>query len=93
MSESMPPTLVQMQKMQRDLAEKVLDKACEDPQWKQQLIEDPELALREADFPEFKRLQEAAQPDGAGVQGQEWPDDRGSWGASAWRYPSHGWWW
>jgi hypothetical protein len=34
MTESIPPTPVQMQKMQRDLAEKVLDKACSDPQWK-----------------------------------------------------------
>jgi hypothetical protein len=48
MTESMPPTLVQMQKMHRDLTEKVIDKACNDSQWKQQLLEDPELAMRNA---------------------------------------------
>ena len=78
MTESMPPTLVQMQKMHRDLTEKVLDKACSDPQWKQQLIEDPQLAMREADFPELQQLQQSSQQSGGEVQGQSWG---GGWGA------------
>jgi 2-polyprenyl-6-methoxyphenol hydroxylase-like FAD-dependent oxidoreductase len=100
-AESTPLTLVQLQKLQRDLAEKVLDKACRDPQWKQQLIEDPHLAMREANFPEFKQLQQASQQSGAEVQGQwghgDWASSDGGRGASArrggWRYPSYGWWW
>jgi hypothetical protein len=69
MTESMPPTRVQLQKLRKDLSEKVLDKACNDPQWKQQLIEDPELAMREANFPELQQLQQASQLS-AEVHGQ-----------------------
>src|SRR3954454_10119471 len=68
MTESMPPTRVQRQKLRQALAEKVLDKACEDPKWKQQLIEDPELAMREANFPEFQQIQQLQQE--AEVTGQ-----------------------
>jgi hypothetical protein len=73
MTESMPPTRVQIQNMHRGLMEKVLDKACSDSQWKQQLIEDPEMAMREADFPELQQLQQA----GGEVQGQ---GGGGGWG-------------
>jgi hypothetical protein len=36
---------------------KVLKKAGSDPQWKQQLLDDPEEAMRTADFPETQQLQ------------------------------------
>ena len=90
MTESMPPTRVQMQNMHRDLTEKVLDKACSDPQWKQQLIEDPELAMRNADFPELQQLQQASQQSGGGeVQGQSWGGPWGGWGGG---WGGGGWW-
>jgi hypothetical protein len=63
---------MQMQKRQRDLTEKVIDKACSDPQWKQQLLEDPELAMRNADFQELQELQQASQQSGGEAQGQSW---------------------
>ena len=92
MTESMPPTPVQMQNMQRDLAEKVLDKACSDPQWKQQLIEDPQLAMREADFPEHRQIQQAAQQmeQQMEVQGQSWGGGGRGWGGGGWGW--WGWW-
>jgi hypothetical protein len=68
MTESMPPTRVQMQKLRKDLTEKVLDKACSDSEWKRKLIEDPELALREANFPELQQIQQASRE--GEVQGQ-----------------------
>src|SRR5919199_3193761 len=40
----------------RSLTEKVFDRAASDPTWKQQLLSDPEAALREANFPEIERL-------------------------------------
>jgi hypothetical protein len=87
MTESMPPTRVQIQNMHRDLTEKVLDKACNDLGWKQQLIEDPELAMRDANFPELQQLQQASQQSGGGeVQGQSWG---GGWGGGGW---GGGWW-
>jgi hypothetical protein len=70
MTESMPPTLMQIQKMHRDLTERVLDKACSDPQWKQQFLDDPELAMRNANFPELQELQQASPQGGGEVQGQ-----------------------
>ena len=76
MTENMSLTLVHVQEMQRDLTEKVIDKACNDPLWKQQLLEDPELAMRNADFPEIQELQQASQPSGGEVQGQSC----GGWG-------------
>ena len=36
----------------RSVTEKVLDKAASDPAWKQQLLNDPDEAIREASFPE-----------------------------------------
>jgi hypothetical protein len=82
MTESMPPTQVQMQAMQRALAEAVLDRACEDPQWKQQLIEDPQLAMRQANFPEAQEIQQVGQQQSE-VQGQWWPGG-GGWGGGGW---------
>jgi hypothetical protein len=57
MTESMPPTLGQALRLNRILTEKVLNKAASDPQWKQQLLDDPEEAMRTADFPETQQLQ------------------------------------
>ena len=37
--------------------EKMLDRAASDPIWKQQLLDDPEAALREANFPETQQIQ------------------------------------
>jgi uncharacterized membrane protein len=99
MTENMPPTRVQMQQLHQRLTEKVLDKACDDPQWKQKLIEDPELAMREANFPEAQELAQASQPSGPDVQGQ-WSGGwggggwgGGGWGGGGWGGGSWGWWW
>jgi hypothetical protein len=94
MTEGMPPTRIQIQNMQRALTEKVLDKACSDSQWKQQFIEDPELAMRNADFPEIQELQQASQPSGGEVQGQSWGGGWGGWGGGGWGGPPWwgGWW-
>ena len=55
-----------MTEMHRSLTEKVLDRAESDPEWRQLLIEDPELAMREANFPE-------AQVQGQGLQQRQGP--------------------
>jgi hypothetical protein len=74
MTESMPPTLAQLQQLNRSLTEKVLDKAASDPTWKQQLLDDPEAAMRAANFPELQQvqqIQQSARPEqGAEVRGQ-----------------------
>jgi hypothetical protein len=43
--------------LHRSLTEKVLDRAASDPEWRQLLIDDPELAMREAGFPEAEQLE------------------------------------
>ena len=53
-----PLTPEQFRQLNRDLMEKVLDKAASDPAWKQRLLDEPEVALREAGFPEAERLQQ-----------------------------------
>ncbi len=45
----------------QSLTEKVLDRAASDPEWKQRLLSDAEAAMREAGFPEVKRLEEMRQ--------------------------------
>jgi hypothetical protein len=81
MTQSTPPegnqplTLRQIDQLHRSVTEKVLDKAASDPQWKQLLLDDPELAMREADFPETQRLerrQEEAEVRGQELIGGEW---------------------
>ncbi len=42
----------------RSLTEKILDRAATDPSWKQQLLDEPQAALRTANFPEYQRLEE-----------------------------------
>src|ERR687885_2726148 len=44
--------------LRRSFMEKVLDKAANDPTWKQQLLDDPDAAMREANFPEAQQLEE-----------------------------------
>jgi hypothetical protein len=71
MTEGIPTTLAQLQQLNRSLTERVLDKAASDPQWKQQLVEDSEAAMREANFPEVRQLRQAqASAARAGQQGQ-----------------------
>ena len=42
----------------RSLTEKILDRAASDPTWKQRLLDDPEAAMRAANFPELERVEE-----------------------------------
>src|SRR5215208_2379840 len=79
MAENMPPTFEQTRQLHRSLTEKVLDKAASDPQWKQQLIEDSEAAMRTAGFPELQQFQQMQAGAGASqeseVRGQKWDRD------------------
>ena len=54
-----------IRQLNRSLAEKVIDRAGSDPQFKQQFLDDPEGAIRGAGFPEVQRLEEMQE-----VQGQ-----------------------
>ncbi len=80
MAESIPPTPEEIRQLHADLTERMLDKAASDPDWKQRLLEDPQAALRAADFPELRRFEEmrrSAQSSqrGAEVRGQQrWLD-------------------
>jgi hypothetical protein len=65
MAESMPPIPEEMRQLYRGLTEKILDKACSDPTWKQQLLDNTEAALRAANFPETQRLEEMRQKEEA----------------------------
>lgn len=76
MTERMPPTPEEVRQLNRDLMEKVLDKACSDPAWKQQLLDDPQAAFRAANFPEHNRFEEMrrsarSSQEGAEVRGQQ----------------------
>jgi hypothetical protein len=57
-----PPT-EEYGQLQQSLTEKVLDRAANDPLWKQRLLSDPEAAMRQAGFPELKRLDEIRQEE------------------------------
>lgn len=76
MTENAPLTVEQVRQLNRSLTEKVLDLAASDPQWKERLLDDPEAAMREANFPEAEQLQQMQQaavgtaPEGE-VTGQE----------------------
>ena len=48
----------------------MLDKAEDDPQWRQQLLDDPETTMRAANFPEIEILAEMRQ-EAEEVRGQE----------------------
>jgi hypothetical protein len=58
MTEGTPPTPEQLRQLNRDLMEKMLDKAASDPAWKQRLLDDWEGAMMETDFPEARQLQQ-----------------------------------
>lgn len=69
MTESRPPeesspslTFEQMRQLNRSLTEKVLDRAASDPEWRQRLLDDPEAAMQEANFPETRELQQQGGP-------------------------------
>jgi hypothetical protein len=96
MTESTPPeshlplTREQIPQRRRSLTEKILDKAESDPQWRQLLIDDPELAMREANFPETQRLerrQEEAEVSGQRFIGSEW---HGAYGRCRWKTDNWG---
>jgi hypothetical protein len=61
MAETMPPTLEQTRQLYRSLTEKILERAASDPEWKQQLLDDSEAAMRTANFPEIRQLQQIEQ--------------------------------
>lgn len=98
MTESTPPeggslTFVQTQQLHRSLTEKVLDRAASDPEWRQLLIDDPELAMREANFPEAQELGQAQglgqspqRPREREVVGQFFPGGRGGYGYGGYGY-------
>ena len=65
MTEGMPLTPEQIRQLNRDLMEKVLDKAESDPEWKQRLLDDPEAAIQEAGFPETRQIRETQGSVGA----------------------------
>lgn len=51
----------EFRQLERDLMEKTLDKAANDPDWRQKLLEDPEQAQTEAGFPETERIREMSE--------------------------------
>ena len=59
------PTPEEVRQLNRALMEKVLDRAASDPAWKQQLLDDPDAAMREAGFAEVQRIEEVRQSVGA----------------------------
>jgi hypothetical protein len=65
MMENTPLTLEETRQLQRGLMEKVLDRAASDPQFKQQILDDPEAAMRT--FPESQQIM---QMEGARQQAQ-----------------------
>ncbi len=68
MTESTPPmSPEQFRRLNRDLMERVIDRAASDPEWKQRLLDDPEAVMAEADFPEARQLREMQ----ASVEAQE----------------------
>jgi hypothetical protein len=74
MAENMSPTLAQMQQLNRGLTEKMLDRAASAPQWKQQLLDDPEAAMRAANFSETQQLEQMrAGAEEGEVRGQALP--------------------
>lgn len=59
MTEGMHPSAEEIQRLNRSLMEKVIDKAASDFAWKQRFLDASEAAIQEAGFPETERLQEA----------------------------------
>ena len=89
-----------MTEMHRSLTEKILDRAESDPEWRQLLIDDPELAMREANFPEAQQQGQAQQlgqgpqrPREREVVGQWWPGGSGYGGGYGYGRPQCRWHW
>jgi hypothetical protein len=73
--EAMPAPPEEYWQLQRSLWEKMIDKAGGDPQWKQQLLNEPEAALQAANFPEVQQLEELkGEVLGQGGFGQSFDD-------------------
>ena len=53
--------MTEIRQLQRRLDQQVLERAEVDPEWKRQLLEDPEAAMRTANFPEIQKLDEMPQ--------------------------------
>ena len=81
MKESMPPSLERIRQLNRNLMEKFIDKAASEGEWKQRLLDDPEAAMQEADFPEAQQLREMR----ASVEAQEEAEVVGSPRVNNWR--------
>ncbi len=67
-------TLEQARQQNRTLMENIIDRAASDLAWKRQLLDDPDAALREANFPEIEQLQRRRQEQ-LEVRGHITPDD------------------
>ncbi len=104
MTENTPRVPEEMRQLNRTLTEKVLDRAASDPQWKQRLLDDPEAAMREANFPETQQLEQIEADAGEGeVRGQAAPvgdvisdgntGDTGAWGGGGGHCPWYCYWW
>ena len=98
MTEQSPPyTLEQAKQLNRTLMEKILDRAASDPTWKQQLLDDPEAALREANFPEtqqYHRMQEQMEVQGHISSGSDLSDlSLGGGGCRRWTWYCIWWTW
>jgi hypothetical protein len=70
MTERMPPIPEELWQVNRNLTEKVLDRAASDPQWKQLLLDDPEAAMRTANFPELQQIEQMQASAGASREGE-----------------------
>ena len=60
--------------LNRSLTEKVLDRAASDPAWKERYLDDPDAAMREAQFPEVQQIEQVRQrvdTEQAEVMGQQ----------------------
>jgi hypothetical protein len=79
MTEGMPPeggqqqplTRAQIFELKRSMREQILNRAESDPEWRQLFIDDPELAMREANFPAAQQLQQQPQGEVVG-QMENW---------------------
>jgi D-alanyl-D-alanine carboxypeptidase len=87
MTEGTPLTPEEFRQLNRDLMEKILDRAAGDTAWKRRLLDDPEAAMAEAGFPEIQQLRQvhtrALASDEAEVVGHSDP-------ASVWAPPGTG---
>lgn len=77
MTEGTPMVPEEFRQLNRNLMEKVLDRAASDPAWRERFLDDSEAAKSEAGFPELQSLEEVfeaavrAQSSEGEVQGQK----------------------